>query len=201
MTFLLSEDDALRKHLQGITVHDQRADGESTPRPVGVWFGQPDQELREQRYPYITIDMIDVNRDTDREMRGMVRSDNPNTAYLAPADNPDDKAWEIELPIPVSIDYQVTAYSRQPRHDRELLAQMLYNKLPLRFGQLFLDDGTVRRMEVMDYAKRDMTEQAKRLFINSVTVRVISEVSQGVYHLLTSVQNVAITEPSHINRH
>ena len=203
MTFLLSEDDALRKHLQGIVVHDQKADGSNTERQVGVWFGQPDQELREQRYPYITIDMIDVNREPDREMRGMVRSGAPNVQYLAPTDlqNPDEKAWEIELPIPVGIDYQITAYSRHPRHDREIVAQMMYSKLPLRFGQVDLDDGTVRRLEVLDYAKRDMTEQGKRLFIISVTVRIISEVNQGIYHLLTSVQEVNLSDISEINRH
>lgn len=201
MTFLLSEDDALRKHLQGITVHDQRASGDATPRQVGVWFGQPDQELREQRYPYITIDMIDISRDNEREMRGMVKSSDINAQYLAPANLPEGMEWEIELPIPVSIDYQITAYSRQPRHDRELLSQLLYNKLPFRFGQLTLDDNTVRRMEVMNVSKRDMTEQAKRLFINAVTVRVVSEMSQGQYILLNTVQNVAISEPTITNNH
>jgi hypothetical protein len=201
MTFLLSEDDALRKHLQGIVVHDQKADGESVPRQVGVWFGQPDQELRDQRYPYITIDMIDVNREPDREMRGMVRSDDPNAQYLAPTEeeNPDENNWEIELPIPVGIDYQITAYSRHPRHDREIAAQMMFKKLPLRFGELHLDDNTTRRLEVLDYSKRDITEQAKRLFIIAVTVRVVSEVKQGVYHLLNTVQEVNITELSQIN--
>jgi hypothetical protein len=201
MTFLLSEDDALRKHLQGIVVHDQKADGESVPRQVGVWFGQPDQELRDQRYPYITIDMIDVNREPDREMRGMVRSDDPNAQYLAPTEeeNPDENNWEIELPIPVGIDYQITVYSRHPRHDREIAAQMMFKKLPLRFGELHLDDNTTRRLEVLDYSKRDITEQAKRLFIIAVTVRVVSEVKQGVYHLLNTVQEVNITELSQIN--
>jgi small subunit ribosomal protein S21 len=34
-----------------------------------VWFGQPDQELRDQAYPYITIDMIDIGEDVNRAMR------------------------------------------------------------------------------------------------------------------------------------
>jgi hypothetical protein len=196
MTFLLSEDKAMRLNLQGMTVHDQRATGDDLPRQVGVFFGQPDQEVRAQSYPYITIDMIDINRDPQREMRGKVNNLVLNGEYLGPASPVEGQGWEIDLPIPVSIDYQITSYARQPRHDRELLAQLLYERLPLRFGQISLDDGTVRRLEVMDYSKRDITEQAKRLFVNAITVRVTSEVSQGLLRTLVPVQNVSI-DPVH----
>ena len=200
MTFLLSEDKALRENLQGVIVHDQKADGADTPRQVGVWFGQPDQELRPQIFPFITIDMIDVMRDTAREMRGLVVYDELG-AYLAPdnvvdsEDNsipfdPETMGFEVEMPIPVMIDYQITTYARHPRHDRELLSQLLYSKLPLRFGQLSLDDNTVRRLEVMDVSKRDVTEQGKRMFVNAITVRVSSEIAQGQYHALHPVQTV-----------
>ena len=37
MTFLLSEDAAIRKQLQGITVTDQKATGEDSLREVNVW--------------------------------------------------------------------------------------------------------------------------------------------------------------------
>jgi hypothetical protein len=203
MTFLLSEDKALRENLQGVIVHDQKADGAETPRQVGVWFGQPDQEIRPQVFPFITIDMIDVMRDTVREMRGTVVYDELG-AYLAPdnvvdsEDNsipfdPETMGFEVEMPIPVMIDYQITTYARHPRHDRELLSQLLYSKLPLRFGQLSLDDNTVRRLEVMDVSKRDVTEQGKRMFVNAITVRVSSEIAQGQYHALTPVQTVEST--------
>jgi hypothetical protein len=186
MTFLLSEDKALRLWLQELTVHDQKADGTDTPRQVGVWFGQPDQELRPQSYPYITIDMIDVQRDPAREMRGYVQPD-----YLAPEGlDAETKGWEIELPIPVNIDYQITTYARHPRHDRELLSQLLHSKLILRFGQLNIEDGTNRRLEVMDVSKRDVTEQAKRLFVNAITVRVSSEIVQATIHELYKAQRV-----------
>jgi hypothetical protein len=152
MTFLLSEDDALRKQIQGITVHDQRATGDDVPRQVGVFFGQPDQELRSQVYPYITIDMIDIQRDSSREMRGRITGTVEQFGYLGPTET-SDLGWDIDLPIPVNIDYQITSYARQPRHDRELLSQLLHVKLPLRYGQLTLDDNTVRRLEVLDVAK------------------------------------------------
>lgn len=188
MTFLLDEDQALREHLQGMVVHDQKSDGGSTERPVGVWFGQPDQELREQRYPYITIDLIDVQKDVQREMRGYGEV----ADYRNPGDLTANEAYKDHLPIPVSIDYQVTSYCRHPRHDREIIAQLTFEKLPFRFGILELNDGTVRRMDVLDISKRDVTEQAKRLFVNNVTVRVSSEVAQGQLKTLHKVLQVNV---------
>jgi hypothetical protein len=117
--------------------------------------------------------MIDINRDPAREMRGLV-----NNEYLKPADLPDTQEFEIPIPIPVTVDYQITTYARHPRHDRELIATLLYTRLPLRFGALELDDNTVRRLDVVDVSKRDVTENGKRLFVNSITVRVSSEIAE-----------------------
>jgi hypothetical protein len=185
MTFLFSEDAALRNWLNGVTVTDQKATGDATPRQVRVWFGQPDQELREQSYPYITLDMVDINRDAEREMRG-----DTSAAYLRPANLPSTSGFRQHLPIPVNIDYQVTVYSRNPVHDRQIMMQLLAVKLPLRFGQLELDDGTIRRLEVMDVSKRNATEQAKRLFVNSITVRISSEIPEITYNELFPVHTV-----------
>ncbi len=188
MAFLLSEDKALREKLQGITVTDQKADEDGVARPVGVWFGQPDQEIRSQSYPYITVDMIDVQRDFDREMRGYT-----SASYLFADEPAEDEAFELDLPIPVNVDYQVTTYSRHPRHDRAILGQLMGAKLPLRSGVLLTDDNTVRRLDVLDIAKRDVTEQGKRLFINAITVRVSSEISQTTYTTLSKVLEVQFT--------
>jgi hypothetical protein len=193
MTFLLSEDEALRSWLDGMTVVDQKADGTvASARQVGVWFGQPDQEIRDQRYPYITIDMVDIARDSEREMRGKVTPE-----YLAPADLAENKGWEIDLPIPVNIDYQITSYCRHPRHDRQLLAEVLSARIPFRFGQLSLNDGTLRRLELVSVTKRDnISEQGKRLFTNVFTVRVASEVVQTTLtelYKVTSVNNTLTT--------
>lgn len=185
MTFLLAEDKGLRERLQGVTVHDQKADGQDTPRQVGVWFGQPDQELRAQSYPYITIDMIDINRDPSREMRGRATAE-----YLKPADFPEDAGFETDWPIPVNIDYQVTTFARHPRHDRELLATLLDGRLALRFGIIELEDGTTRRFDVLGVSKRDMVEAGKRLFMNAVTVRISSEIAQGILKTLPKVQEI-----------
>lgn len=206
MVFLLDEDKALRLKLQGMVVHDQKATADDVPRQVAVFYGQPDQEIRAQSYPYITIDMIDVQRDTQREMRGLVNPD-----YLKPYNLEPGSDFLVDIPIPVYIDYQVTTYSRQPRHDREILAQLLITKLPERFGYLEIPTTTVtdgdtvtnnsvlRRLDVMSVVKRDVTEQAKRLFVNTISVRVSSEVVQGIFRTLTPVSTIVVNDPTVIS--
>jgi hypothetical protein len=186
----LAEDQALKNLLAGIVVTDQRADNEGAPRPVKVWFGMPDQEIRDQTYPYITIDLIDISEARDRAMRGLVSPD-----YLAPTNLAANKGWEIDMPIPVNIDYQITTYARNPRHDRAILTQLLYHKLPFRFGTLATPDDTIRRLDVLDVAKRDTIEQAKRLFMNAITVRVSSEIAQTEYKEIYKVQEVHTSGP------
>lgn len=185
MTFLLSEDKALRQALEGLVVHDQKADGGDAERKVGVWFGMPDTEIRAQNYPYMVIDLIDVSRDTQREMRGLT-----NEEYLRPSTLDENDEFITNLPIPVNIDYQVTTYARHPRHDRELLAQLMSFALPIRMGVLSIDDNTVRRMDVLDISKRDMVEAGKRLFMNAFTVRVSSEISPDLFKQLYKVEEV-----------
>ena len=203
MTFLLSEDEAIRNLLKGLVVTDQKATGTDTPRNVGVWFGQPDQELTAQKYPYITIDMIDIAEDFARSMRGRVKPvyiSNPATIDGTAEFDPETQNWDINFPIPVNIDYQITTYARQPRHDRELLAQLLYTRLPLRFGTLDTGannaTGTTRRLDMLDVSKRDVTEQGKRLFVNAFTVRVSSEIAPETYNKMYKALQLNVTGPS-----
>ena len=203
MTFLLSEDEALRNLLKDMVVTDQKATGTATPRKVGVWFGQPDQELTPQKYPYITIDMIDLAEDFARSMRGRVQPSyisDPQTIDGDANFDPETQGWDIHYPIPVNIDYQITTYSRQPRHDRELLAQLLYTRLPLRFGTLDTGTndatGTTRRLDVLDVSKRDVTEQGKRLFVNAFTVRVSSEIAPETYNKMYKALQLNVTGPT-----
>jgi hypothetical protein len=142
--------------------------------------------------------MIGVTREVDREMRGLVSPD-----YLAPENyDPETSGWNIQMPIPVSIDYQITTYARHPRHDRAIISQLLHNNLLLRFGYLEVpytnsngDPAVVfRRLDISDIAKRDVTEQAKRLFVNAITVRVSSEIVQGNIDTLYKVNRIHVTD-------
>jgi len=167
MPFLLNEDAALKLLLTGITVADS---GNST-RPVGVYYGQPDKELRQQSYPYITIDLGGVTEDASRAHRGYV----PLT--YTPEGVDITNINRVNYPIPVDITYQISTWARQPRHDRQLIAALFSpGRLPLRFGQLPIpQDGTDRRVDVLGFSKRDFIEGEKRLFSNVYNIRISSE--------------------------
>jgi hypothetical protein len=185
VTFLIAEDEALRDQLKGMTVSDNK---EAT-RPVGVWFGQPDPEIRQQQFPFLTIDLIDVRPAIER----MMSAQQVDPWYFEPQELVDDvenvyDSWSMYMPIPVDLDYQVTTFARQPRHDRQIMAQIFENRLPFKFGSLLCRekvaaqtdeeevwDATVRRLDVLGIRKRDTTESGKRLFMNAITVRVSSE--------------------------
>lgn len=201
MSFLLDEDEALRNLLKDMTVTDQKSVTEAgATRKVGVWFGQPDQEIRNQNYPYITIDMIDLSEDVQRAMRGRVKPTylpNPSDQVQGVSYDGEIHSWDINYPIPVNIDYQITTYARQPRHDRQILAQLLYTKIPLRFAVLNTGPntsaGTTRRLDVLDISKRDITEQGKRLFVNAITVRISSEIAPETYNQLYKTLELNVT--------
>jgi hypothetical protein len=167
--WLINEDKALREWLKDIYVADEKAPS----RKVGVWFGQPDVEITEQTYPYMTIDLIDAREATERAMRGKV------WLQYAPdgGDNPSVVTpYYTDYPIPYDLDYQITTYARHPRHDRVLMRALLQDKFGGRMHSLYIpEDDTVRSMFLMGQQKRDKTEDKRRLFSNAYTVRVYSE--------------------------
>lgn len=168
MPFILNEDAALKNVLTGMTV----SDGGNAARPVGVWFGQPDAQIRPQAYPYITLDLIGVYEAVERTHVGIM--DLPYT----PEGYNENTDYQAHYPIAVDLMYQITTYARQPRHDRQILAQILRpGRLPLRFGMLAVpEDKTARRLDMLGFSKRDFTEADKRMFSNVFTVSVSSEI-------------------------
>jgi hypothetical protein len=134
MTFLLSEDEALRNLLLGMTVVDQKSTNDNTSRSVKVYFGQPDQEIREQSYPYVTIDMIDIAEDPARAHRGLVKPDylpNPTSSPSGTGTyDADENDWYIHYPIPVNIDYQVKA--RRYRARKAFIYERFYSESLIR---------------------------------------------------------------------
>ncbi|NDH65493.1 MAG: hypothetical protein EBY26_03825 [Microbacteriaceae bacterium] len=191
MTFILAEDSALRAYLDDIYV----ADDKNPTRKVGVWFGQPDIEIKQQTFPYITIDLIDVSEATDRAMRGVVE-----VAYT-PGVTDSATPLLMQYPIPYNLDYQITTYSRQPRHDRSLLNTMMQNKFGHRYRTLHItEDNTNRSMFLMGMVKRDRTEQDRRLFVNALTVRVFSELlPSSAMALAPQVTSVVLTNNYYVN--
>ena len=176
MSFILSEDAALKNYLQGMTVSDEKA----PVRPVKVYFGYPDVEITTQTYPYVIIELIDIRAASERQTSGMM-VDNDYRGTLAPTAN---TTYRYEIPLPYDLTYQVTAYSRHPRHDRALLYQ-LQNKFPSQYGSLQVPNElntevAYRTMFLDGFLKRDMIEDGRRLFRTVYTVRVISEMTPSV---------------------
>jgi len=195
VTFIIAEDEALKEVLKGVTVSDNK----NATRPVGVWFGQPDPEAREQSFPFITINLVDITEAKERMMAsGGVSPWYYETTAMALADD-----WTMPYPIPVNLDYQVTTFARQPRHDRQMLSQILGNRLPLRFGSLRCIEktvgqvahATIRRLDMLRVGKRDSIEDGKRMFMNTFTIRVSSEIATpDAYTLFNQVSSVSLTE-------
>jgi hypothetical protein len=72
----------------------------------------------------------------------------------------------------------------------------------MRFAILEPDDGnsngigTVRRLDLLDISKRDVTEQGKRLFVNALTVRVSSEITEATYNQVYKALQINVTGPN-----
>lgn len=191
MPFILNEDKALKNSLTGVTVSDSG----NPARPVGVWFGQPDLEIRAQSYPYMTIDFLGYNEDFTRAHRGEIQM-----PYF-PEGADTSEQYITEFPIPVYLDYQITTWARQPRHDRQIMAAMTTGqRIPLRYGYLVVpEDNTVRRLDFLGFAKKDTTdENGKRLFSNAYTVRISAEILPAVLDQIVPVTetNVSLNSQS-----
>ena len=173
MTFIISEEEALKALLSGITVEDAG----NPARPVAVFYGQPDKEIRAQVYPYITIDLVGISEDTSRAHRGVVNITSTSN-YIPEGVTVTGDGLKTNFPIPVDLYYQVSTWSRTPRHDRQLVAKLFaLGRLPFRFGQLSIpQDGTNRRLDMLGFTKRDVTENDKRLFNNIYNIRISAEI-------------------------
>jgi hypothetical protein len=172
--FLFAEDKALKSLLQGITVTDLK----NNTRPVKVWFGYPDVELRTQDYPYMVIDLYDIQEANDRQSSGFWL-DNTYRGTQTPSV---DSAYSYYAPTTYDLFYQVSTYARHPRHDRSIMFSMLNEKVPGKYGHLLIPQdngvGTVaRHMFLEGFVKRDSVEDGRRLLRNVFSIRVVSEMT------------------------
>lgn len=172
MSFILSEDLALKTLLTGITVADEK----NSARSVGVWFANPDVESRSQSYPYITIELLDFDPATYRQHSGLFQ-DNDAQGTIAPSGT---TTYTYEIPIAWDLVYQITTYSRHPRHDRAIISHLLNKVFVSKRGYLAVpnDLGTetsYRHLMLEEFVKRDTIEDNRRLYRNVFTVTVTSE--------------------------
>lgn len=171
--FVVAEDLALKTHLQGITVSDEKVNN----RQVKVWFGYPDIEIREQTYPFITIDLLDITPALNRQHQGrLYDSDYRGTSAAG--------VYSYDYPVAYDITYQITTHARHPRHDRALMFE-LHKRFPSIYGYLRVPNelGTefsYRSTFLDGFVKRDTVEEdsgGRRLLRNVFTVRVVSEMT------------------------
>jgi hypothetical protein len=198
--FIIAEDAALKAHLAGMTVSDEK----NAARPVKVWFGYPDVEVRAQEFPFVTIDLIDINPANDRQNSGIMYDADYN-GTVSPTTG---RSYKYDIPVAYDLVYQVTSYARHPRHDRALMMQLL-NKFPSKFGKLAVPNqlGTetgYRSMFLDGFVKRDAVDGEtgnRRLLRNALSVRVVSEMTptlaaSAVKHTETVFLDKTSTPPS-----
>jgi hypothetical protein len=191
MSFGLSEDDALKQRLRGIYVQDEK----NANREVGVWYANPDVETRTQSYPYMVVELIDYTRAQYRQQSGLI-VDSDVQGTVAPIAG---VSHVYEVPVPWDLTYQITAYSRHPRHDRAITAYILNNVFIGQHGYLAVtnDLGTetgYRHMVLEEFTKRDTVESGRRLFRTVFTVTVSSEGTAYGPTSTTEVSSVLINQ-------
>lgn len=212
MPWLLNEAAALKKKIEGLTVHDANA---PSGRPVEVRFREPEVELADMTYPAVILEYAGIEKADDREHRG------PTTLPYIPEG--DDRTsvptvdpvtgvphtWDItrdydvtlspfkvmDHPVPYNIDFTVTVYARLQNHLMSLVGTLgTWEYLPARFG--FLDipqDGTTRVLDLLAgpeiIAQRD--SEGKRTFRAVYSIRVTSELNilqvQEIAHRISDV--------------
>jgi hypothetical protein len=195
--FIFREDAALKTHLMGLKVSDLN----QQDRSVKVWYGFPDVEVRQQDYPYLVIDLYDIQAANDRQMSGIFYDD----TYRGTRTSDDSTTYKYEAPVLWDLMYQVTSYSRNPRHDRAIMFSMLNEKLPGKYGHLIIPDANdsgnivARHMFLEGFVKRDQIEDGRRLLRNVFSIRVLSEMTPTQANSgIAQVQSVNTTSTTHI---
>ena len=203
--FLLAEDEAIKLRFTGCSVSDDR-DGS---RPVDVFFRYPESET-ERKYPFITIELIDVLHATDRQHSDTLIysgnaggwSDNPAffnywPSVSASVTGGSTTTFKTTMDfIPVDLLYQVSTYCRTALHDRQLTSRFLSHVVPFRYNSIHIQaDNTARRFDLLDWTNADLLDQEsgfrKRIFRKVYTLKMSSEIADGDYTSLTSVKPVS----------
>jgi hypothetical protein len=189
--FIVAEDLALKTLLSGITVSDDK----NQTRAVKVWFGFPDVEVRTQDFPYITIDLIDILPAEYRQTYGYLKDSDYRGTITAVS----GQSYSYQTPVAYDLMYQVSSFTRHPRHDRSIMFQLL-NKFPSKYGYLTVPnalgtESSNRSMFLDGFVKRDtVTSETgnRRLLRNALSIRVVSEMTPS--QALTATKQVQTTK-------
>lgn len=185
--FLLAEERAIKARLSTISVVDDRSGGTgtATPRVCQVFYRYPERET-EDNYPFLTIDLLDIQHNTDAQLSETKYYYTTNTGGMSPAQiaqysefnyYPGDLTGYLDSTgmsaaaaaggfittesfVPVNLVYQITSYARSSSHDRQIVAMMLRRVTPFRRGFIEVpEDGTIRRFDLLDWTKLNVLDQ------------------------------------------
>lgn len=204
--FLFREDESLKQYIQGHHVVTFDQSSVAGGRVLPVYFRNGETELRTRQYPFILIDRLPSwSIDHSREQRGPYRlkaldayapdgtdiedgsttvvRQGLRTPLSQPPANADYTAQE--LPIPVNVQYQVSAWTRFKEQMLWIENQMGTQVFPPRFGAINMapsnyarDDNSVRCLDLLGVSHNDMPDPenaGKRLFGRVWTVQMSSE--------------------------
>lgn len=178
--FILAEEAAMKAKFSGLKVINDWLPGKPE-HDVKVWFQFPNDEVRTQTRPSITINLVDVAKADHREHAG-----GPHEIgyipYGWPTPGPTEAVVADDWPTPYDLYFVVTTWASDPRHDRQLFNRLIGDRhlLPHRLGYLELEDGTIRRLELISVDDRTGRDQGgNREFRRAFTLRVESELFTG----------------------
>ena len=209
--WLLNEDLALKKKLQGIVVYDANA---KNGRTVPVRFRLPETEPADLTYPIIIIEHDGWFPAPEREHRGYVQlpyapegfaawwnDTGPSTTTFNPGDSP---YWSF-FPLPYNLDYYVTFYTRfMHEHTIPMVATLAgEDRLNSKFAYLDVpQDGTIRTMQLLGGPSLidGFDANNKRYFSVKYKVRVFSELVPDIVQFARATQiNLDIATYGNIN--
>ena len=78
----------------------------------------------------------------------------------------------MEYPIPLDLDYTVTASARINQHISQISGALTMGRLHPRFAQVACPGGTIRRLEVLGVTRANGVETDKRIFRQIYQVRI-----------------------------
>lgn len=183
--FILAEDEAIKTYLTGLTVPTRPGSPQTTE--IGVWFRYPEAE-RTIKYPFITIDLINVAPDYTRWTSDYIQD---LTDLYQPSVSPtigdpaENKGFTVRNYLPFKLSYQISVHSRSSLHDRYLMSRFFTDVFPPRPFWLGVDaDNTWRRCELLDSVQADLMETTesgnKRIFRKIYTISILAEIPQDV---------------------
>lgn len=193
MPWVNEEDELVKLKLQGMIVTDQKMPG---GRPVKVWFRQPEGEIRQVEWPYVTIDLLSIAEGLDRAHRG--GQARPTTTTYGPEglqEAASGKTLVTEWPVAMDFFYQVTTWTRSAQHDRQLSRQM-WAKFPGRYGSVGGQATPYvrpRSCQLLGWTQADRIDEfGKRLFSKAYTLKVFSELWTSDIVEVTQITDVDI---------